>query len=521
MRTQFSKIVFATLSFALALFLSCADNPPMEFPSEKEVWQRYPGYSSAEIFSSSSEAVISSSSAESSSSAKESSSSSIAESSSSSSAAESSSSSAESSSSMEATNSSSSVQSSSSSAQSSSSVQDSSSSSNGSALKECGSVWYNASNANLDCQNNVIVTKCGSGWYNASNANLDCQNNVIVTKCGSGWYNSATQDCCAGNTIYSRLTQRCQVGQSGYVVETKCGSNNWYDASNTNLICQGSMIMIECGSNALASYNSYDCCAGNTIYSKLSQRCQNDIVETKCGNGWYNSVTQFCYSNSKIGSICGINPQEYDPDLYECRTSTNPNGIYLKNYNAVLIGNQVWMAANTSSSSSQPYWAAAMNIDQSYNYTSFTASAKHQGICPSGWHIPSYAEWDALMQFVNSNCSSCDNAGTLLMATSSWNYSMCVEYDYVSHHCNSLVDKSGGTDDYGFSALTSSGKGTSWWSSTNVVENNGNPNYNSNSVYIFKIGMSRNNNGQEEEVFIELRSESKWYYDAKVRCLKD
>ncbi len=90
-----------------------------------------------------------------------------------------------------------------------------------------------------------------------------------------------------------------------------------------------------------------------------------------------------------------------------------------------------------------------------------------QGVCPDGWHLPSYEEWAVLMQFVNPNCSalnSCVNAGTKLKATSGWN-----DYKGVSGN---------GTDEYGFSALpggvhssensnfVNAGNYGGWWSSS-------------------------------------------------------
>jgi uncharacterized protein (TIGR02145 family) len=73
--------------------------------------------------------------------------------------------------------------------------------------------------------------------------------------------------------------------------------------------------------------------------------------------------------------------------------------------------------------------------------------------CPSGWHLPSRAEWDDLESFVGSN------AGKKLKSTTGW-------------------DSNSGTDDYGFSALPggfryyngasfrSAGGGGYWWSAT-------------------------------------------------------
>jgi uncharacterized protein (TIGR02145 family) len=74
-------------------------------------------------------------------------------------------------------------------------------------------------------------------------------------------------------------------------------------------------------------------------------------------------------------------------------------------------------------------WSAAMGFLPSCNSSSCSSQiqSKHKGICPAGWHIPSDAEWDVLMDYVGGSST----AGTKLKATSGWN----------------------GTDEYGFSAL--------------------------------------------------------------------
>ena len=43
-------------------------------------------------------------------------------------------------------------------------------------------------------------------------------------------------------------------------------------------------------------------------------------------------------------------------------------------------------------------WASAMDIEAKYNSTKWNGSdVGHQGVCPAGWHLPSRAEWDALV----------------------------------------------------------------------------------------------------------------------------
>lgn len=65
--------------------------------------------------------------------------------------------------------------------------------------------------------------------------------------------------------------------------------------------------------------------------------------------------------------------------------------------------------------------------------TSALAEASMQGVCPSGWHLPSYAEWQTLFTAVGE-----DHAGTALKTATGW------------------YSQTGGTTDrdaYGFSAL--------------------------------------------------------------------
>jgi len=138
-------------------------------------------------------------------------------------------------------------------------------------------------------------------------------------------------------------------------------------------------------------------------------------------------------------------------------------------YKIVRIGTQVWMAENLNynATNSRCYedntggdkrgycttygrlydWATAMALSSSCNSSSCVSQVgtKHRGICPSsGWHIPSDADWNVLMKYVNPSCSdnsNCAGAGTKLKSTSMWGYSA-----YMGGYGN-------GTDNYGFSAL--------------------------------------------------------------------
>jgi uncharacterized protein (TIGR02145 family) len=132
-----------------------------------------------------------------------------------------------------------------------------------------------------------------------------------------------------------------------------------------------------------------------------------------------------------------------------------------KTYETVVIGTQTWMARNLNynAEGSKCYGNDEANCNKYGRlYDGETANT----VCPSGWHLPSNAEWSTLTDYVGDK----KTAGTKLKADSGW-----------------VVDGNG-TDDYGFAALpggTGGGddiflnvgiEGT-WWSATKILGRNG------------------------------------------------
>jgi len=204
-----------------------------------------------------------------------------------------------------------------------------------------------------------------------------------------------------------------------------------------------------------------------------------------------------------------------------------------KTYKYITIGYQTWMAenlnynvsgsvcyaegkANVSTDSvaknctkyGRLYdWATAMDLPSTCNRSSCAdqITDNHRGICPPGWHIPTNADWDELLRYVDlKNGGNGDDgdrsyesftAGKYLKTTNSWNGS------------------GNGTDDYGFSALPSGflhpdgnfldiGFSGYWWSANDGTNN---------AYYRYM----RNNS---ENVYWGYYSKT---YLHSVRCLKD
>lgn len=100
-------------------------------------------------------------------------------------------------------------------------------------------------------------------------------------------------------------------------------------------------------------------------------------------------------------------------------------------YKTVKIGDQVWMAENlghetTSSICGEKEFLTLFGCRYSWN--------EAKTVCPVGWHLPSQAEWNTLIEFVGDSLT----AEKILKATNTWSNK--------GHYKD-------GTDDYGFTAL--------------------------------------------------------------------
>jgi len=189
----------------------------------------------------------------------------------------------------------------------------------------------------------------------------------------------------------------------------------------------------------------------------------------------------------------------------------------IANYKTVQIGEQVWMAENlnyavrgskclseygdeTDATTAFCYnygrlysWATAMKLPDSCNNNSCKSqiSEKHKGICPKDWHIPSKADWDKLLRYVDpvSWPYKSKTAGGYLKSTRGWE--------------KACYNGTNGTDDYGFSALFGQGYNSGYLSSSESDR--------LNAVYLM---IECNGNSADDSTINKSNLFS-------VRCLKD
>jgi len=157
---------------------------------------------------------------------------------------------------------------------------------------------------------------------------------------------------------------------------------------------------------------------------------------------------------SSSSSVSGGNSSDSGPDLPPCVDST------------ITIGTQVWQRCNLNvvptgvngaATNSVCYdnqtnncakygrlynWATAMALPDSCNDSSCSGmiDSPHRGICPTNFHIPSNADWDKLIRYVDGSTGTLSpydspTAGRYLKSQSGWNRG------------------GNGEDTYGFSAI--------------------------------------------------------------------
>jgi len=195
-------------------------------------------------------------------------------------------------------------------------------------------------------------------------------------------------------------------------------SNNPTAPSTTNSVCiEGATTAINgdsyvCRNDSFVPINSN----GSNITSRSSSSCSTDYTIT---------ITP------RSSSSLAINHDGYKGTVNDTR-----NGI---SYKTVGIGSQIWMAENLNfkTDSSWCYdnlqekcekygrlykWTDVVKLPPSYIDSIIDIEGIFQGICPTGWHIPSSSEFKAMVDYVINSEKTYDvtDAGSLFSSATGW-----------------------------------------------------------------------------------------------------
>ncbi len=257
--------------------------------------------------------------------------------------------------------------------------------------------------------------------------------------------------------------------------------------------------------------------------------------------------TSVKYSGKSVRCVRGTAADEIIPDTSSvnpspCHGETTVSDYDGNIYNTVQIGEQCWIKENirsthysdgtvialgTETSATTPYRYYPDNNSDNllaygylYNWSALMhgASSSHanpsgvQGVCPSGWHVPSQPEWLQLCDYMSGqNEYLCDNnsayIGKALAGTNGWvaSTSNCaIGNDLSANNASGFGALPAGRRNGTNGLYATFGTNAYFWTSTLGDANSGYTFY----LYNGGIGVNRNN----------LYSLT---YGLSVRCLKD
>jgi uncharacterized protein (TIGR02145 family) len=238
-----------------------------------------------------------------------------------------------------------------------------------------------------------------------------------------------------------------------------CGNGIDEDCNDTDLACTD---IIGCTDNSACNYDSTATMDDGSCIIPTSETCGNSIDED-C-NGTDLPCIEFAVGNGvmdfdgKVYTSIIINGQEWMQQNLAVTKYRNgdpiPSGLT----------NTTWQ--NTTNGAYAFYNNDAANNTTYGKLYNWYAVNDSRGLCPTGWHVPSDAEWTTLINYMdpsqNSSAWGTQSAvaGGRMKSTTGWNYS-----------------NTGATNESGFTGLPGGiryasggnsliGLGGRWWSST-------------------------------------------------------
>jgi len=239
-------------------------------------------------------------------------------------------------------------------------------------------------------------------------------------------------------------------------------------------------------STSFTQTGTFYCSSNYTLYVWAYSDCglsnwgKFDVLTYACPPNPCGGVTQFTdsrdtkiYNTVEIGGQCWMKenlaylPSVVGPGTFSYTTPY----YYVYDYNGTSVPTAK-ATANYANYGVLYNWAAVMNGAGSSNNN----PSGVQGVCPTGWHVPSQEEWRQFELFLMSNAIYwCDgwyyHISKSIANTNGWTVSTenCTPgNDQTSNNVSGFSGKPGGYTYSGFSRINNN---SNWWSSTHYNSN--------------------------------------------------
>jgi len=264
----------------------------------------------------------------------------------------------------------------------------------------------------------AAMTACPEGWHLPSDVEY------VILK---DFANGNTKDYgFASNTVGSRTWTSTESGTSSAYTHISNNKNNVSSDPTSN--SKSNTYYVRC-----VKGNNYSPSLNNSSYTPVS--CTNipdgGFCDDRDGKGYKSVVIDGKTWMAENLNYNAANSKCYGEDGQIQDLSTG--NIFSDDYFTISDSE---VKSNCATYGKLYYWSTAMAFEQACDKADCSSwiTEKHKGICPTGWHIPSKEEFQALI-----NCSECggpSTAGYALKATHGW-----------------AIDDLNGADLVGFSAL--------------------------------------------------------------------
>jgi uncharacterized protein (TIGR02145 family) len=355
------------------------------------------------------------------------------------------------------------------------------------------------------------ITERGVCWSTNPNPNINLSTKTKDGP-GSGSFTSNIYDLSIGNTYYVKAYATNSVGTAyGNTLSFTTTSSAACPSLTTTSVSAISSTSASSGGNVSNSGGAIVTTRG-ICYSSVftSPNISNGTVVTSgSGTGLYiitlndlsPGTTYYvrAFATNSAGTCYG---NQVSFTTSSCPTLvTDING---NTYQTKSIGSQCWLTSNLkvtkykngvpittdlsnsswASTSAGAYSTGSSSCGHLYNWYAVNNS---QGLCPAGWHVPSKAEWENLIQYLGFN------AGAKLKATS---FGGSNESGFSALPCGQRYGYDGNYNNIGYDGY--------WWTST-ISSGNG----------VWNIGLSGINSNVSVVYYNTARS------GLSVRCIKD
>jgi uncharacterized protein (TIGR02145 family) len=367
------------------------------------------------------------------------------------------------------------------------------------------------SGGNITSDGGGEITSRGMVWSTQPNPTAEQNTGLTMDGSGPGLFQSNLTNLQPNTTYYVRAYATNEAGMV-YGSEQQFETEGTTPEVTTNAITiitpnsalSGGTVSDDSGSNVTSRGIVWSTIPNPTFESNLSGN------ENGSGTGSFTSYLTELAANTTyyvrayaINSV-GVGYGEQLSFKTKVDTPGTLTDIDGNVYRTVIIGNQEWMAENISVTR-DPYgnnitrycynndatncdlygglymWQTMMNGVTSSN----TNPSNVQGICPTGWHVPSDAEWTELVDYIVAqgypNSNVVNGAGNALKSCRQVSSPLGGDCATSEHPRWSSYSIHYGTDEFGFSALPGGvllyddyfiglGGGGRWWSSTESID---------------------------------------------------